>query len=127
MNQTSKISRPRTDARPLKHSPANPESTIAAPLAHNIPSFHFDLQTEPINLLHSPASTRARLNHFASQVLKLAHDEYQELWLLLHLTRDGSPFEGHEGVMKRIKLVRTELVLTLERWKVLVEVEGSQE
>ena len=70
---------------------------------------------------------RARRNHFASHVLKLAHDEYQELWLLLHLTRDGSPFEGHEGVMKRIKLVRTELVLTLERWKVLVEVEGSQE
>ena len=28
-------------------------------------------------------------------------------------------------MMKQIELVRTELALTLERWKVLVEVEGS--
>jgi hypothetical protein len=70
---------------------------------------------------------RAQQNHFASQVWKLAHDEYQELWLLLHFTRDGSPFEGHEGMMKQIELLRTELAFALERWKVLAEVEEVME
>jgi hypothetical protein len=113
------------DARSLDHSPANSESSIAAPLRHNISSFHIDMQIQLISLLHRPASMRARRNHFASHVLKLAHDEYQELWLLLHLTRDGSPFEGHEEVMKQIEVLRTELAFALERWKVLAEVEGS--
>ena len=46
----------------------------------------------------------------------------KRFWLLLHLTRDGSPFEG---VMKQIELLRTELAFALERWKTLTKVEGS--
>jgi hypothetical protein len=111
MNQESKKSRSHQDFKSLNHSPAKSKSAIAAPFRHKTPLFRIDMQTQLIKLLHRPASTRARGNHFASQVLKLAHDEYQELWLLLHLTRDGSPFEGHEGVMQRIKLVRMELLL----------------
>ena len=120
------ISRSHPDVKSLNHSPANSKSAIAAPLRYNIPSSHIAMQIQLIYLLYRPASTKTRWNHFASQVWKLAHDEYQELWLLLHLTRDRSPFEGHEGVMKRIKFVRTELGLALERWKVLTEVDGGQ-
>jgi hypothetical protein len=55
--------------------------------------------------------------------LDLAHHEYEELWVLLHMTREGAPFEGHEGVKTQAEGTKRGLVLALERWRVLVELE----
>jgi hypothetical protein len=55
--------------------------------------------------------------------MELAHDEYQELLILLHLTRNGAPFQGYQGVKIQVKVARTEFVLALERWRTLVKLE----
>lgn len=46
--------------------------------------------------------------------------------MLLHLTGAGAPFEGHGGLKAQIGVVREGLAHALERFKMLVEVEGSQ-
>jgi hypothetical protein len=43
--------------------------------------------------------------------------------MLLHMTREGAPFEGHEGVKAQAEGTKRGLVLALERWRVLVEFE----
>ena len=39
---------------------------------------------------------------------------------------EGTPFQGHEGMEAQVERSREELVLALEKWRILVDVGGSQ-
>jgi hypothetical protein len=110
---------------PINHPPP---SLHALPRKASTSGFSIDRQIQLISILHRPTNPATRRQHFASQILALAHHEYQELWILQHLTTVGAPFEGCEGMKVQVEMVRQGLVCALERWRTLVEgeVEASQ-
>jgi hypothetical protein len=110
---------------PINHPPP---SLHALPRKASTSAFLIGREIQLISILHRPTNTTTRRQHFASQILALAHHEYKELWVLLHLTTVGAPFEGCEGMKVQVEVVREGLVCALERWRILVEdeLEASQ-
>jgi hypothetical protein len=115
MNRVTKTRSP-----PLR---ANPIKLTAPETPYHISTFHLDKKIRTISLLHMPEIAVARRHHFASQILALAHHEYQELWTLLHLTQEGAPFAGHEGMKRQVEVAKEGLMMALEKWRILAREE----